>query len=299
MRQFGAEVPGPAGRPPPGEVPAGLDPGLVAVEPFGPCAPVGPVAMLAPREVGPMSNGVSGPEAPKMRPPQEGRRPRSPVFYVVIAGVVVVALAAVVFVAQAIRDYGKTAEFPSLAAQPDPSLKGTVAYLDWNYPGCVHVIAAAGTPAKTFGCDGGSSLTWLADGRLQILGAGGENPAPAWGKIVDVRTGAAEQIPASELPAKMPQAPDPTLGPNGERLLVTNDGGVVELRLEDGSGSRVLMTAEGGSQYTSAYRGGRPTGGGCCCRTARPGCCWSPWGSHRRRGCSPRSSRVRRSSRAG
>jgi len=208
-----------------------------------------------------MPNDVQGPEASKMSPSQEVRRPRSPVFYVVIAGVAVVALVAVVFVAQAIRDFGKTAEFPSLAAQPDPSLKGTVAYLDWNYPGCVRVIAAAGSPMKSLGCDGG---TWLEDGRLQILqyegGAEVGGPKPVAGKIVDVRTGAVEQIPVSEIPAQMPEAPDPALGPNGERLRVTNDGGAVKLVLEDGSGSRVLMTAEGGSEYSVGVQGWSPDG---------------------------------------
>lgn len=43
-------------------------------------------------------------------------------------------------------------------------------------------------------------------------------------------------------------------------MLVTIDGGTVELRLEDGSGSRVRMTAEGGSQYSVGVRGWSPDG---------------------------------------
>jgi hypothetical protein len=204
---------------------------------------------------------LTTPEAPKLSPPppQEGRRSRGSRFRLSVAGAVVVGLLVVAFVVQALVDFGKTAEFPSLAAQPDPSLEGAVAYLDWNYPNCVRVVAAAGAPTKTLGREG-SSLTWLEDGRLQILGTQGEDPAPAWGRVVDIGTEESEELSASELPAQIPQPSDPTVGPNGERVVVTNDGGAVEVVLDDGSGSRVLMTADGGSQYQVGMQGWSPDG---------------------------------------
>lgn len=209
-----------------------------------------------------MANDATTPEAPRMGPPPPGegdRRRRGPLFLVVVVGAVVVGLAAVVFVVQALIDVGETPEFPSLAAQPDPSLQGTVAYLDWNYPNCVQVVSASGAPTEGLGCEG-SSLAWLDDGRLRILGTEGEDPGPAWGRVVDVATGAVEEIPSGILPPTMPTPPDPTVGPNGERVTVTNDGGAVEVTLDDGATSRVLLRIEGGSQYDVGVQGWAPDG---------------------------------------
>jgi len=47
------------------------------------------------------------------------------------------------------RSANSAPSFGSLAESPDPSLHGTVAYLDSKYGPCLHVVAAGGTPSKT------------------------------------------------------------------------------------------------------------------------------------------------------
>lgn len=193
------------------------------------------------------------------------RRPVWP--YVVAAAVVFLAVSGFFVVGQLIA-YGKpNPVFPSLADNPDLSLQGTVAYYDVT-TSCVRVVAAAGQPSKDVLCLSGDEtfnpnadtfgplLAWLPDGRLEVtmFWWGERQPEsaaiPGWQKIVDVMTGAVEEVPATELPSTLPGTTEPASGPNGEQIEVTSDGGRVEIVLTDAAGSRTLLSTEGNPEYT-------------------------------------------------
>jgi hypothetical protein len=68
----------------------------------------------------------------------------------------------------AFRSANGAPSFVSLADSPDPSLHGTVAYLDWKYGPCLRVVAVSGAASKELECLGKDAvhaqLVWLPDG---------------------------------------------------------------------------------------------------------------------------------------
>ncbi|MBN2112765.1 MAG: hypothetical protein JW785_01415 [Acidimicrobiia bacterium] len=169
-----------------------------------------------------------------------------------------------------IRDliaFGRPApEFPSLADQPDPALHGTVAYFAMvGDPktqidsGCVRVIAASGAESKDVLClsdagsDTGPQLAFLPDGRLEVTMFSWPVDQPlvvAWQKIVDVRTGAVEEVPAGQPPAA-PSAQGATVTPAGEQIIARTGGNEAELALVSADGAaRTLWSAEVSPEYS-------------------------------------------------
>ena len=194
------------------------------------------------------------------------RRPIWP--YVVGAIVVGVAVVGFFLVRGNVNGYNRpNPVFSSLADNPDPSLEGTVAYYDVT-TSCVRIVAAAGQPSRDVLCLShdetfnpnkdtfGPLLAWLPDGRLEVtmFWWGERQPesaaTPGWQKIVDVATGAVEEVPQAEVPDTLPEATGPAPGPNGEQIEVTSDGGRVEIVLADAAGSRTLLSTEGNPEYT-------------------------------------------------
>jgi hypothetical protein len=167
-----------------------------------------------------------------------------------VVGIVAVAVVGVgAFGFWAFRSSNKTPSFPALADAPDQSLHGTVAYLDWKVDACLKVVPMSGTPTKTITClkgvNGGavSDMTWLADGRVQLTQYG------QWRKIINIGSGAVEEIPAAQVPKTGPATKPVTVSPDGRELATTGKGGHVQLTLEDSTGRRVLLDANGGSLY--------------------------------------------------
>ena len=166
--------------------------------------------------------------------------------------------------------------FPSLAEQPDTSLHGTVAYFA-NGTGCVRIVAAAGQPAKDVLCipqqdlavkpelgvkPAGPQLVWRPDGRLEVTmffwsPVTEKQPAyhPSWQKIVDPRTGAVEDVPASQLPAGPNETTQPTVNPRGERVGTVLDAatGRVKVTLTGSGGTRVLLSTQGPGEYSYRF----------------------------------------------
>ena len=164
-------------------------------------------------------------------------------------------------------------QFASLAEHPDASLQGTVAYFA-DQTRCVKVAAAAGVPAKTVFClpetdvqqavkegkEIGPQLVWLPDGRLQVTVFRMTPPskpgaAPVlhrgWQKIVDVRTGKVQNVPAAEAPSQPNRQTHPMVSPSGQRISWTSDNGKVKVMLTDRNGSsRTLLSVQGPSGYT-------------------------------------------------
>lgn len=174
--------------------------------------------------------------------------PRRPRWLLLVGIAAVVAVGVALFGLWAFRSANKNPSFPSLADAPDPSFHGTVAYLDWKRDTCLRVVAMSGAWAKTVSCLKGVNgsvpeLTWLAGGRVQLTQYGD------WRKIVDVQTGAVEDVPATEVPKTGQGIKPVTISPDGQKLVTTNMSGHVQVTLEDSSGTRVLLDARGGNLY--------------------------------------------------
>ena len=164
------------------------------------------------------------------------------------AGALVAVVAVGAFLFWALRDTKGTPEFPSLADQPDASLVGTVAYLDWEMNACLRVVPAAGGPIRTVTClagvnGGAAELGWLDDGRVTVTVYGESQ------KIIDVTTGAVENVPVAQVPQVAPDRPPVTVSQDGRRLTSTNDGGRVQIIVEQNGTTQVLLDAKGGSTY--------------------------------------------------
>ena len=210
---------------------------------------------------------MSSPPSTRGAAPARPRRSRSVVAVVVALGAIL-AIAVAAVVVELITDAKWTPpDFPSLAAEPDPSLQGTVAYFA-GQSRCVRVVAASGQPEKEVLCVGdqvdsrtgtpfkemGPQLVWLPDGRLGVTMfrlAPADSPSTAttqlplvagWRKIIDVRTGQVEDVPAADLPAEPAQLPAPTVNAAGERIDTVAAAGRTEVVLDDGSGSRTLLS---------------------------------------------------------
>ena len=159
------------------------------------------------------------PEASGAGRRRRGRRHRWVVYVAATVGVLVLALTVAVVLEVAQEASRKVPEFPSLVAHPDTRLHGTVAYVASD--GCIHVIAASGTgdrsvhcldraqdpeEAKRLGKLIGPQLLWLDDGRLEItMFRMPMGPDDVWHpgsqQVLDVTTGAVEDVPTADLPA--------------------------------------------------------------------------------------------------
>lgn len=161
-------------------------------------------------------------------------------------------------------------KFPSLAEQPDTSLRGTIAYFAGE-SGCVRIVAAAGTPAKDVLCippadtskavelgtkENGPQLVWLSDGQLEVTMFRSDPKtgmfSAGWQKLVDVRTGQVQDVPAADVPSTPNLTTRPTVSPSGQRINTTSDAasGRVKVMLTDSAGTRTLLSTQGPGEYT-------------------------------------------------
>lgn len=218
-----------------------------------------------PAEEGAMSSSASG-----VRPVSRKRRRTGMIVGAAIAAIAAIALVLGILIFSSVTR--PVPQFASLAEHPDASLQGTVAYFA-DQTRCVKVVAAAGGPAKTVFClpemdvqqavkegkEIGPQLVWLPDGRLQVTVFRMTPPpkpgaAPVlhrgWQKIVDVRTGKVQNVPAGEIPSQPNRQTHPMVSPSGQRISWTSDNGKVKVMLTDRNGSsRTLLSAQGPSGY--------------------------------------------------
>lgn len=217
--------------------------------------------------------------APPPRPPRRRRR-----WTWLVVGVAVGVFAVVAFVVGVGAGLFHPNEgralptFPSLAEQPDASLHGTVAYYA-NSTGCIRLVAAAGQPSKDLWClpsEGpstwvrvgkpvGPQLVWRSDGRLEVTMFRMKPSSPGvkgypglkagWQKIIDVRTGNVENVPAAQVPSAPNTTTQPTVNPNGDRVSYTFDAasGRATVTLTDSTGTRTLLSAHGPGEYTYGF----------------------------------------------
>ena len=204
-----------------------------------------------------ISRAIAGAEASA---PSASRRG---VLAIVIA--VVALLAAVGIGARVFTALGPVAEpsFPSLEEQPQARFSGTVAYYS-DSTGCVRIVAASGGPTKDAYCIPdepievneemgkpiGPHLAWLPDGRLSVTmyrmpDVAGPEVLPGWERIVDVRTGAVEEVPESDIPQTAPVINHVTVTPEGAQVTTVSADGAAIISLTQGGQTRVLLDVSG------------------------------------------------------
>lgn len=168
--------------------------------------------------------------------------------------------------------------FASLVEAPDPGLQGTIAYYDGT-TGCVRVVDASGAAGKDAYCFDpppgdspvtGPQLAWRDDGRLEVTAFSwppGQDMTGAWQRLVEVDTGAVEEVPRDRIPRRPEPSPIPAVAPDGDELLaeVRDDRLVIELT-EDGETRTLLESEQGPSSSYDVGAGGQPV--------------WSPDGTY-------------------
>lgn len=93
-----------------------------------------------------------------------------------------------------------------------------------------------------------ATVVWQRDGRLLVTSfdapVGKETVIPKWAKLVDVATGATEDVPDSELGDGARPSAGPSTNPEGERLVTTGKDGNVNISLDGPAGSRTVFSVE-------------------------------------------------------
>lgn len=197
---------------------------------------------------------------PTPEPPVSGRR-RRPVTWIVLAGVALGAVILGSLMVKGFVEYGKPPpKFPSLAADPDQTLHGTLAYVDATGR-CVRLLAVAGAPSRSLFCFPTEeanmptiSLRWRADGRLEATNhevPAGADPRPTDQRLIDPRTGGVEPVAAGARPQTpiVDRDTGPTVNAAGARLEVSKHGTRATLSTVGDGGTRLLLSAKGNTEY--------------------------------------------------
>lgn len=199
---------------------------------------------------------TEGPQNPQQLPPPvaPSRRRLSAGRKVLVAVVAVAVVIGGFFVARAIywSVLQPTPDFPSLATTPDPSLTGTVAFLEPGDDRCVYVVAASGGEPEELACGDGlaGELAWRDDGRLQSTvypSADSDDDPLSW--IIDPATGDVAEVPTSEIPPYRDWPENAWPGPNGEEVTCKSGSGELTLSLTVDGRSRTLLSTGAPSTY--------------------------------------------------
>ena len=150
-------------------------------------------------------------------------------------------------------------DYPSLAAAPDPSIPGQVAFVRWGERPCVYVVPGRGGPERRLRCtddeeDGedwfGGPIAWTRDGRVVVQAY---SPAGNRAIVLDPATGRVlERIPVQE-PLAERAPPEAEARDDGARLLVNRSDGAATLGFAPRASSPREVARVGGPP---AYRFG-------------------------------------------
>ncbi|MGH7549244.1 MAG: DUF2157 domain-containing protein [Gemmatimonadota bacterium] len=185
-----------------------------------------------------------------------GGRDRRRAAYAAIGTVLVVAGAVWVFGVAPLPDY------PSLAAHPDPSIPGRVAFLRWGTAPCLFVVPASGGEPRRLRCANGEEdadwlggpLGWTGDGRIVVQAFGPSGPRAL---VLDPETGRViERIQIDEPLFSRPLPADGSGGPAGARLLVNRSDRAATLGIAPPEGSPLevaRVTGPPGYAFTDAH----------------------------------------------
>lgn len=190
----------------------------------------------------------------------EQRRARRAGLIAVALGVAVVVAVVAASTVDTFRRRGlPPPDYPSLASAPDPSLRGTVAYVSEakrptaGRQACARVAAASGASSKDALCwpideSALATTVWRPDGRLLVTSfrapVGKNTLIPEWAKLVDVATGTTQDVPDADLGKNARPSTGPRTNPEGERLVRTGKDGNVKVALVGPSGSRTVFSVK-------------------------------------------------------
>ena len=190
----------------------------------------------------------------------EDRRARRAALAALALGLVGIAVVIGISVVDTLHRRGlPPPKFSSLVTKPDPSLRGTVAYLSEaksptaGRQACTRITSASGAESKDVLCwpidePPIATAVWRPDGRLLVSSfdapVGKNRLVPKWAKLVDVATGATEDVPQSDLGRNARPSVGPAKNAKGERLIREGKDGNVHIALVGPSGSRTVFKVE-------------------------------------------------------
>ena len=172
----------------------------------------------------------------------------------VVAGLTLVGVASYFIFAGQSPVFTPVPTFASLRAQPDATIRGTVAYertgvvLSHVKQDCVDVVAAGGgTPRQIFCVPWQrtpvkeAAIVWLSDGNLEVT----SRDANHWRKIADLATGTVTSAPWSA-----PGESTSEVGPQGQVLASRVFLGTLTLSVTSGSHTRTLASVAVPREYS-------------------------------------------------
>jgi hypothetical protein len=172
------------------------------------------------------------------------------------AGIAAAAVALAVCVAIWAFGVAPLPDYPSLAAAPDPSIPGRVAFVRWGERPCVYVVPARGGPERRLRCtddeeDGedwyGGPIAWTRDGRIVVQAF---SPSGNRAIVLDPATGSLLERIAVQEPLAERAPPEAEARDDGARLLVNRTGGAATLGIAPRAASpRELARVEGPPAY--------------------------------------------------
>jgi hypothetical protein len=166
---------------------------------------------------------------------------RRAIVSIVAAVLVVVLVTAIILVFGVIP----LPEFPSLADQPDPSIPGTVAYVEFDDEPCIFTVPASGGEAREVWCgrDYVEFPAWSSDGLLVLM----DWTAQPTYVLIDPATGnEVDRVPIDDIdrPGTQPLPYPP------EARQDRADGGTLRINGPRGGASAVTVRLPGGEDRT-------------------------------------------------
>ena len=162
-------------------------------------------------------------------------------------------------------------DFPSLTANPDARLKGTVAYVEPK-SNCIRLVSLSGKSSKQLYCippwsvadsvkygkPTSPQLVWLAGGKLEVTffrmtKTPGSNVVKGWQFVIDVATGAVTNTPAEKVPSQPNVTTRPSVNARDEMVKFSSDSesGRVKVWVEFPNGTtNMLLDERGPGKYT-------------------------------------------------
>ncbi|MGH7571807.1 MAG: DUF2157 domain-containing protein [Gemmatimonadota bacterium] len=149
-------------------------------------------------------------------------------------------------------------DYPSLAARPDPSIPGRVAFLRWGTRPCLYVVPASGGDPRRLRCASrgegdadwlGGPVGWTRGGRIVVQAFGPSGPRAL---VLDPETGRLlERIQVDEPLLARPLTQVGSGGPEDARLLVNRSDGEATLGIASHDSSpREIARVSGPQGYT-------------------------------------------------
>jgi hypothetical protein len=174
------------------------------------------------------------------------------------AGIAAAAVALAVSFAIWVFGVAPLPEYPSLAADPDPSIPGRIAFVRWHERPCVYVVPARGGSVRRLRCTDedegngedwfGGPIAWTRDGRIVVQAF---SPTGNRVLVLDPETGRVLERIAVEQPLAERSPLEAGARDDGARLLVNRSGGAATMGIAPADASpREIARVSGPPAYT-------------------------------------------------